>query len=74
MGEAISLRVPNLRAKARKVVKQIETPRERYLSHRLLTNYEAIVDTCCRAWNTLTAETGRVRPLSASSYLKDVTA
>ena len=27
MGEAISLRVPNLRAKARKVVKQIETPR-----------------------------------------------
>ena len=27
MGEAISLRVPNLRAQARKVVKQIETPR-----------------------------------------------
>ena len=27
MGEAISLRVPNLRAKPRKVVKQIETPR-----------------------------------------------
>ena len=37
--------------------------RERYLSHRLLADYGAVVDACCRAWNDLTAETGRIRPL-----------
>lgn len=30
--------------------------RERFLSHRLLDDSDAIVDTCCRAWNQLTAE------------------
>lgn len=30
--------------------------RERYLSHRLLNGYDAIVDACCAAWNQLTPE------------------
>ena len=35
--------------------------RERFLSHRLLGGYDAIVDACCRAWNRLTPE--RLRSL-----------
>jgi hypothetical protein len=37
------------------------TVRERYLSHRLLADYDAVVDACCRAWNALTAEPGRIK-------------
>ncbi len=47
--------------------------RERYLSHRLHTDYNAVVDACCRAWNALTAETGRIRSLCAYPYLEQVT-
>src|SRR5918993_5165794 len=36
--------------------------RERDLSHRLLADYDAVVDACCRAWNALTAEPGRIKP------------
>ena len=35
--------------------------RERYLSHRLLDDYEAVVDACCRAWTALTPEPGRIQ-------------
>ena len=38
---------------------------ERHLSHRLLDNYDGIVDACCTAWNKLTAE----RPQWLTSYL-----
>ena len=34
--------------------------KERYLSHRLLDDYDAIVDATCVAWSKLTAETGRL--------------
>ena len=47
--------------------------RERYLSHRLHTDYAAVVDACCRAWNALVAETGRIRSLCAYPYLEQVT-
>ena len=30
--------------------------RQRHLSHRLLDNYDAIVEACCQAWNQLTHE------------------
>jgi transposase len=30
--------------------------KERYLSHRLLDDYDSIVDAACAAWNRLTAE------------------
>lgn len=46
--------------------------RERFLSHRLLADYEAVVEACCRAWNALTAETGRLRSLTAYPYLEQV--
>ena len=37
--------------------------RERYLSLRVFPDDDAIVDACCRAWNTLTAEPGRIASL-----------
>ena len=46
--------------------------RERYLSHRLLANYEAVVDACCEAWNALAAETGRIQSLTSYPYLNGV--
>ncbi len=48
--------------------------RERYLSHRLLDDYDAVVDACCQAWNALTAETGRMRSLCAYLYLNGINA
>ena len=46
--------------------------RERYLSHRLLADDEAVVDACCSAWNILTAEAGRLRSLTAYPYLEQI--
>ena len=37
--------------------------RERFLSHRLLDGYDAIVAACCEAWNALTSD--RLRSLCA---------
>lgn len=34
--------------------------RQNYLSNRVFETYEDILDACCNAWNTLTAETGRI--------------
>ena len=48
--------------------------RERYLSHRLLADYDAVVDACCQAWNALTAETGRIKSLCAYPYLNGINA
>jgi hypothetical protein len=48
--------------------------RERCLSHRLLADYEAVVDACCRAWNALTAEAGRIKSLCAYPYLAKIRA
>jgi transposase len=44
--------------------------RERNLSHRLLNNYDAILDACCAAWNQLTQE--RLRSLTNYPYLERV--
>ena len=46
--------------------------RERYLSHRLLADDEAVVDACCKAWKALTTETGRIQSLTAYPYLQQV--
>ncbi len=48
--------------------------RERYLSRRLLADYEAVVEACFRAWNALAAETARIKNLCAYPYLKQITA
>jgi transposase len=45
--------------------------KERYLSHRLHDDYEAIVDAACVAWNKLTAEAGRITSLCSYPWLKD---
>ena len=47
--------------------------RERSLSHRLLADYEAVVDACCQAWNALAAEKGRIQSLTSYPYLNSVT-
>jgi transposase len=46
--------------------------RERFLSHRLHCDYEAVVDAACRAWNRLTAETGRLLSLCAYPWIQQV--
>ena len=42
--------------------------REHDLSNRCFESYEDIVDTCCNAWNKLTAETGRIASLCYRSW------
>ena len=41
--------------------------KERFLSHRLHDDYQAIANAACHAWNRLCAETGRI--MSLCSYL-----
>ena len=43
--------------------------RERFLSHRVLADYAAVLDAARDAWNTLKAETGRLASLTAYPYL-----
>ena len=43
--------------------------RERFLSHRVLVGYEAVLDAACRAWNALAAEPGRLASLTGYPYL-----
>ena len=43
--------------------------RERFLSLRFLPDTEAIIEACCRAWNALTAEPGRIRSLCAYPWI-----
>ena len=46
--------------------------KERFLSHRLLADYDAIADAACRAWNRLVAETGRIRSLCSYPWIPKV--
>ncbi len=43
---------------------------ERFLSHRLLDGYDAIVAACCEAWNALTPK--RLRSLCAYPWITKV--
>jgi transposase len=43
--------------------------RERYLSHRVLDDYDAVLDATCRAWKRLLKEKGRLASLTAYPYL-----
>ncbi len=43
--------------------------RERYLSHRLLKAYNAVVDACCHARTALTQEPGRIQSLTSYPWL-----
>jgi len=44
--------------------------KERYLSHRLLDDYDAIVDAVCAAWNKLTDEDGRIKSLCSFPWIE----
>lgn len=48
--------------------------RQNFLANRVFATYEAIVDTCCEAWNKLIAMPERIRSIAARSYAKTVTA
>jgi transposase len=46
--------------------------KERFLSHRLLDDYEAIVGAICAAWNRLRAEVGRITSLCSYPWIEAV--
>ena len=46
--------------------------KQRFLSHRLLADYDAIADAACRAWNRLAAETGRITMLGSYPWILKV--
>ena len=46
--------------------------KERFLSHRLLDDYDAIVDAACNAWNRLCAEVGRLISLCSYPWIPQV--
>jgi transposase len=46
--------------------------RERFLSFRVFRDQDAIVEACCRAWNALVEEAGRIRSLCAQPWLPNV--
>jgi DDE superfamily endonuclease len=63
------LHLPSKSPELNPVEKVWQYLRERYLSHRVLADYEAIVDAACKAWNALTAEPGRLRSLTSVPWL-----
>jgi hypothetical protein len=43
--------------------------RQNHLANRIFENYDAIVDACCKAWNALTAEAGRIKSIASREWL-----
>ena len=48
--------------------------RQNQLSNRVFANYDAIVEACCNAWNTLMAVPDRIRSIATRAWTKMVTA
>ena len=46
--------------------------KERFLSHRLHADYDAIADAACAAWNRLVAEAGRITSLCSYPWILKV--
>ena len=46
--------------------------RERYLSLRMLDDYDAILEACCRAWNDLTETKDVIRSLTSYPWISEV--
>ena len=46
--------------------------KERFLSHRLLADYDAVVDAACNAWNKLVAQAGRIKSLCSYPWIPKV--
>lgn len=45
--------------------------KERFLSHRLLDDYQAIEQAICKVWNTLLDDAGRLTSLTAYPWIMD---
>jgi hypothetical protein len=46
--------------------------KERFLSHRLWSDYDAIVDAVCKAWQRVTSDSGRIKSLCSMEWAKTV--
>ena len=46
--------------------------KERFLSHRILADYDAIVEAASRAWNALSADAGRITSLCSYPWILKV--
>jgi putative transposase len=46
--------------------------KQRFLSHRLHADYDAIVDAACEAWNRLRNEVGRITSLCSYPWIPQV--
>jgi len=46
--------------------------KERFLSHRLLADYDAVVDAASNAWNRLVAQAGRIKSLCSYPWIPAV--
>ena len=42
--------------------------RQTFLSNRVFEGYDAIVDACCKAWNALLAEAGRITAIATRTW------
>lgn len=42
--------------------------RQTFLSNRVFDGYDAIVDACCKAWNALLAEAGRITAIATRTW------
>jgi transposase len=58
------IRLPPYAPETNPIERVWEYLKERYLSQRLLNDYDAIVDATCIAWNKLKADAGRVASLT----------
>ena len=45
--------------------------RDRWLSHRVLPSYQAVLDAACQAWNALCVEPDRLRSLTSFPWLPE---
>jgi transposase len=48
--------------------------RQNYLANRVFDTYEAIVDACCHAWNSLTEQPDRITSIATRDWAKQVKA
>jgi putative transposase len=46
--------------------------KERFLSHRLHDDYDAILEAACTAWNQLLADTGRIKSLCTYPWIQEM--
>ena len=63
------VRLPAYSPELNPVEKVWQYLRDRYLSHRVLAGYEAVLDAACQAWNAVCAEPGRLRSLTSFPWL-----